>query len=129
LKKESTKEIWSKETPPAKDVDAFIKGAPKEAQAKLKQLRKIIQTIIPDAEEIISYKMPVYKYRGEQVVGFAGFKEHIGFCPMSGSFLDAFKEDLRDFKSSKGAVQFPIDKPLPVELIRKIILARIEKES
>jgi uncharacterized protein YdhG (YjbR/CyaY superfamily) len=69
--------------------------------------------------------MPVYKYRGEQVVGFAGFKEHIGFYPMSGSFLDAFKEELEDYKSSKGAVQFPINKPLPVELIKRLIKTRI----
>ena len=89
----------------------------------------MIHTIIPDAEELISYQMPVYKYHGEPVIGFAGFKDHIGFYPMSGSFLETFKEELKDYESSKGALQFPIRKPLPVELIKKLINARVKKSN
>ncbi len=118
-------DIWSKETPPAKDVDAFIQASPKETQSKLKELRHIIQAAAPGAEEIISYKMPVYKLHGKWLVGFAGFKRHIGFYGMSGTFFDAFAEELKEFEISKGAIRFPLDKPLPKRLIQKLIKARI----
>ena len=101
MKASSTKDLWSKKNPPAQDVDSFIKASPKEAQAKLKQLREIIRTTAPKSEESISYRMPVYKMNGKQLVGFAGFKHHVGFYPMSGSFLDAYKKELlRDLHRS-----------------------------
>lgn len=113
--------------PAAKNVAAFIKASPEEPQPKLKQLRKIVKDVLPDAEETISYKMPLYKLHGKGVVAFAGFKSHIGFYPMSGSLLDSFKKELRNYKTSKGAVQFPLDKPLPVALIKRLIKARIKQ--
>jgi len=118
------KDIWRRDVPPAKDVDAFIKQSPKQTQAKLKELRKIIKGIVPKAEEVISYKMPVYKLNGKGLAGFAGFKSHIGFYPMSGSFLTAFKEELKDYETSKGAVQFPLARPLPTALIKKLLKER-----
>lgn len=126
MKASSTKDLWSKNNPPAEDVDSFIKASPKEAQAKLKQLREIIRATAPKSEESISYRMPVYKMNGKQLVGFAGFKHHVGFYPMSGSFLDAYKKELQDYETSKGAVRFPLAKPLPVTLIKKLVQARIK---
>jgi uncharacterized protein YdhG (YjbR/CyaY superfamily) len=113
--------IWNKKYLPAKDITAFINGSPKEAQAKLKQLRKIIKAAVPKAEEGISYRMPAFKLQGKSFVGFAGYKQHIGFYPMSGSFLAKFKKELGNYKTSKGAIQFPLDKPLPVSLLKFVV--------
>jgi len=106
----------------AKDVDAYIKGAPKETRAQLTQLRKIIKSMAPDAEESISYRMPYYKYNGA-LVGFAAFKNHIGFFP--GAIIHEFERELKGYQTAKGTIHFPIGKPLPVTLIRKLIKARI----
>jgi len=119
------KDIWLKSTPPAKNVEEFIKFFPKPAQFKLKQMRKIVKSVAPKAEEKISYKMPVYKYKGKWLVGFAAFKNHIGFYGMSGSFFKLFSKELKNYKTSKGTVQFPLSKPLPVGLIKKLIKARM----
>ena len=123
-KKTSAVDLWSGKNPPAKDIDAFIEGSPKEAQPKLRELRRIIRALAPGAEEVISYRMPVYKLGGQPLVGFAGFKNHIGFYPMSGSFLDGYKIELEKYVSSKGAVRFPIAEPLPVSLIKRMIKDR-----
>lgn len=119
--------IWNAKYPPAKNVDTFIKLSPKVSQAKLQQLRQLIKTVVPQAEEGISYRMPVFKFHGQQLVGFAGYEHHLGFYPMSGSFLNKYKKELKDFKTSKGAVQFPLDRPLPVTLIKKMIKDRIKQ--
>ena len=106
-------------------VTAYIVAAPKNARSKLKQLRAIVKAIAPSAEEKISYGMPAYKLRGRTLVYFAAFKNHIGFYPASGTFLKAYAPDLRKYKTGKGTVQFPLDAPLPVTLIRRLIRARI----
>jgi uncharacterized protein YdhG (YjbR/CyaY superfamily) len=116
---------WSKKYPPAKDIDTFIRHSPKVAQPKLKQLRALIRSVAPNADESISYRMPVFKLNGKGLVGFAGFERHIGFYPMSGSFLGTFKTELKEYKTSSGAVQFPLDQPLPVALIKKLVKARL----
>ena len=113
MKKSVKKDIWSKEILPAKSVDAFIKASPKQTRAKLRQLRQIVRAMAPMAIEAISYKMPVYKYKGKWLVGFAGFKNHIGFYGMSGTFLVVFKKDLKDYETSKGTIRLPLAKPLP----------------
>ncbi len=120
------KDIWRKTTPPAKDVANFIKASPKQTQAKLKQLRQIIRNVAKKAEEKISYKMPVYKYNGKWLVGIAGFKNHISLFGMSGTFFNAFKPELKHYKTSKGTIQFPLDKPLPVALIKNLVKARMK---
>lgn len=125
----SAKDIWRKETLPAKDVDAFIRVSPKETRAKLQQLRRIVRTTAPYAQEKISYKMPVYTLNGKWLVGFAGFKNHIGFYGMSGTFFDAFKKELKPYETSKGTIRFPLEKPLPVALIKKLVQARRRKNK
>jgi uncharacterized protein YdhG (YjbR/CyaY superfamily) len=114
----------------AAGVDQYIAGFPKETQKLLSQLRATIRKAAPEAEEGISYQMPAYKYRGP-LVYFAGYARHIGLYPTP-SAIEAFKKDLSDYKTSKGAVQFPLDKPLPVQLITRIVNYRkkenLEKE-
>jgi len=107
-------------------VDAYIKTAPKEVRVQLVQLRKIVKAAAPDAEEGISYGMPYYKYCGA-LVGFAAFKNHIGFFP--GPIINEFKHELVGYETSKGTVRFPIGKPLPVALIKKLLEARIAKNE
>lgn len=106
------------------EIDQYIETFPSNVQVVLKQLREIIRNAAPEAEEVISYKMPAYKQNG-MLVYFAGYKNHIGFYP-TGTGIEAFKEEFTPYKWSKGAVQFPIDKPLPVELITRIVQFRIK---
>lgn len=113
---------------PAKDVDQYLKNAPKEARAMLEQLREIIKTTAPNADEVISYQMPAYKYHGP-LVYFAAYKNHVGFYPASGSLIDAYKDELKNYETSKGTIRFPIGKPLPVALITKIVKARLEENE
>ncbi len=117
-------------TAPA-NVDAYIKQFPPEVQAMLQKLRATIKAAAPKAEELISYMMPAYKYHGV-LVYFGGYKNHIGFYP-TGSGIEAFKKELSVYKGSKGAVQFPLDKPLPLALIKQIVkfrvLMNLEKEQ
>ena len=89
-------------------------------------MRAIVRAVVPEAEEFISYRMPTYKLNGRPFVAFAGFKKHIGFYPMSGSFLDGYREDLKDYARSTGAVRFPLSEPLPVGLIKRLIKDRIK---
>jgi uncharacterized protein YdhG (YjbR/CyaY superfamily) len=112
--------------PVAKNVDAYIKAAPDTVQPKLAQLRKIVRTLAPKAEEGISYGMPYYKLNGA-LVGFAAFKNHIGFFP--GAIVGQFKKELAGFKTSKGAVQLALDKALPVTLIKTLIKASMKRNS
>lgn len=109
------------------DTDAYIGQFPKETQKRLVQLRKTIRKAAPMAEECISYQMPAYKYKG-MVAYFAGYKKHIGFYPTA-SAIEAFQEDIQKFKRAKGSVQFPLDKALPLELIRAMIRFKIDENE
>lgn len=105
-------------------VDEYIALFPKETQLFLKQLRVIIKKAAPNANEVISYQMPAYKLNGP-IAYFAGYKHHIGFYPTS-SGIQAFAHELSGYTWSKGTIQFPLDEPLPVALITKIIKYRVE---
>jgi uncharacterized protein YdhG (YjbR/CyaY superfamily) len=108
------------------NIDNYILNQPVSAQASLEKLRQTIKAAAPDAEEVISYGMPSFKYHG-MLVGFAAAKEHYGFYPWNLTTIDEFKEDLKPFGTSKGAIRFPVDKPLPTALIKKIVKARIKE--
>ncbi len=110
-----------------KDVDSYIAIFPQEVQLKLQQLRKSIMEAAPQAEEVISYKMPAYKYKG-MLVYFAGYKKHIGFYPTASGIAN-FIDEFATYKTSKGAVQFPVDKPLPIALIKRIVKYRIKENT
>jgi uncharacterized protein YdhG (YjbR/CyaY superfamily) len=110
---------------PIADVDSYIAGFPKETQKLLKQLRAMIRKAVPDAEEIISYQMPAYKFHG-RLLYFSAFKNHIGFYPMK-STITRFKKEIAVYKHAVGSVQFPLDQPLPGELINKMLLFRAKE--
>jgi uncharacterized protein YdhG (YjbR/CyaY superfamily) len=109
------------------EIDTYISDFPGHTQDMLEQLRATINKSAPGAEEVISYKMPAYKLNG-MLVYFAGYKNHIGFYPTA-SGIETFKSELKNFKWAKGSVQFPLDKPLPVKLIDKIVRFKVKENS
>ncbi|MGO8805594.1 MAG: iron chaperone [Candidatus Bathyarchaeia archaeon] len=106
-------------------VDEYINAFPQNIQTVLRELRQAIRETAPDAKEAISYQMPAFKLRGN-LVWFAAFKDHIGFYPRE-SAVEAFKEKLSDYEVSKGTVRFPLDKPLPLDLIKEIVRFRVKE--
>lgn len=104
-------------------IDEYIATFPEEIQKILKELRATIKVSAPDAEEKFSYGIPTFTLNGN-LVHFAAFKTHIGFYPAP-SGIEAFKDELSSYKSAKGSVQFPINKPLPLKLISKIVKFRV----
>ncbi len=108
-----------------KNVDQYISGFPENVSARLEEMRATIKKAAPEAEEGISYQMPAYKYLGI-VLYFAGYKNHIGFYPTA-SGIEAFKNELSKYKGAKGSVQFPLDKPLPLALISKIVKFKLKE--
>jgi uncharacterized protein YdhG (YjbR/CyaY superfamily) len=104
-------------------IDEYIRSFPKEIQRILTQLRKVIKAAAPESLESISYRMPAFSFKGP-LVYFAAFKNHIGFYPIPGG-VKAFEKELAIYKKGKGSVQFPIDKPLPLKLISKIVKFRV----
>lgn len=110
-----------------KSIDDYIKTFPKGIQKILGAVRQIIKKSAPDADETINYQIPTFKLNGN-LVHFAAFKNHIGFYPGSEA-IKVFKKEIASFKSSKGAIQFPIDKPMPLSLISKIVKYRVNVNS
>jgi len=108
-------------------VDAYINLFPTDIQTKLTAIRNTIQTIVPQAVEVIKYAMPTYVLHGN-LVHFAAFKHHIGFYPTP-SGIETFQEELSKYKGAKGSVQFPLDEPLPLELIAKIVAFRVKENT
>ena len=108
-----------------KTITEYINRAPKEAQEKLRELRACIRACAPEATESLKWSMPAFSHR-RILVTFAAFKHHIGFYPTP-SAVKAFAKDLRKFATSRGAIQFPLDKPLPLALIRKITKFRVRE--
>jgi uncharacterized protein YdhG (YjbR/CyaY superfamily) len=108
-----------------KDIDQYIAGFPNHVQEILKQVRMTIRKAAPDAEETVSYQIPAFTLNGS-LVYFAAFKKHIGFYPMT-TAIAKFKNELSVFKGAKGSVQFPLDKPMPLDLIRKIVRFRVKE--
>ena len=106
-------------------IDEYIAGFPEEIQEKLREMRRVIHETAPEATEKISYQMPTFYLNGN-LVHFAAFKNHIGFYPAP-TGLDAFKDEIAQYPNSKGAVQFPLDKPIPFDLVRRIVEFRKEE--
>jgi uncharacterized protein YdhG (YjbR/CyaY superfamily) len=108
-------------------IDEYIARYPEDLQKILNQIRAVIHETAPQAVEKISYSMPAFFQNGI-LVYFAAFKNHIGFYP-TGSGIEAFKDELSGYKWSKGAVQFPLDQPIPFDLIRRIVKYRVEQNQ
>jgi uncharacterized protein YdhG (YjbR/CyaY superfamily) len=112
---------------PARNVDEYLAGVPKEVRATLEKLRRTIKAAAPMAAEVISYQMPMYKHHG-MVVGFAAFKDHCSIFPGS-AVMDAYKDELKHYDTSKGTIRFPANKPLPAALVKKLVRARIKENE
>jgi len=116
-----------RENVPARDVDDYLASIPAKARATLQKLRKTIKVAAPKAVEKISYRMPMYSYLG-MLVGFAAFKNHCSLF-MSPSVLEAHKDLLKRYDTSKGTIRFPVGKPLPATLVKKLVKARIKENE
>lgn len=108
-------------------IDEYISAFPEETQALLTKMRTTISKAAPKATECISYGMPTYKYNGN-LVHFAAMKKHIGFYPTP-SAITAFADELTDYVTSKGAIQFPLDKGIPISLVTKIVKFRVQENQ
>jgi uncharacterized protein YdhG (YjbR/CyaY superfamily) len=110
----------------AETIDAYIDEFEGETRAKLEEMRGIIRDVAPDATETIAYAIPTFDLNGKHLVHFAGFSKHIGFYSVP-SAMEAFKDDLAPYRAGKGSAQFPLDKPLPEDLIRRIVAFRVDE--
>ena len=110
-----------------KTMDEYINTFPDDVQRILNELRQAIKETAPEAQETINYQIPTFTLNGN-LVHFAAFKDHIGFYPTP-SGMEAFKKELASYKGAKGSVQFPIDQPLPLPLIRRIVEYRVKENS
>ncbi|GIP48935.1 hypothetical protein J53TS2_25260 [Paenibacillus sp. J53TS2] len=109
-------------------IDEYIAQFQPEIQDRLQQIRKLVREVAPDAKEKISYQMPTFETNGKNLVHFAAFKKHIGFYPTP-SGTEEFAEELSIYKGGKGSVQFPLNQPLPLDLIRRIVLFRVAENQ
>jgi len=116
------------ERPTAGSIDEYIAEFPTETQEVLKELRAVIRATAPGATETISYAMPTFDLDGRHLVHFAGFKHHVGLYPMP-SGIEAFKAELEPYKNAKGSVQFPLAKPMPWDLVRRIVEYRVGENA
>lgn len=112
----------------ATSIDEYIAEFPPETQKVLEEIRALIKASAPDATETISYAIPTFDLNGHHLVHFAGYAKHVGFYPVP-SGMEAFKEELEPYESGKGSAQFPLGRPLPTDLIRRIVEFRVEENT
>jgi uncharacterized protein YdhG (YjbR/CyaY superfamily) len=112
--------------PTASSIDEYIAEFPAETQKVLEEVRALIREEAPNATEAISYAIPTFDLNGKHLVHFAGYEHHVGFYPIP-TGMEAFKEELKPYKQGKGSVQFPLGKPLPTDLIRRIVAFRVDE--
>ncbi len=117
--------MTKKEITAIKDIESYIAGFPATTQVLLQQIRNAIKEAAPDATETINYQMPTFQLHGN-LVHFAGYKKHIGFYP-SPSGIAAFESEIAQWSYAKGSVQFPLNEPLPLELIQRIVSFRVKE--
>ncbi len=118
----------AKGTGAPKNFDEYLAGVPESARGTLSNLRATIRSVVPpETTEVISYRMPAFKHNGV-LVWFAAFSNHCSLFPTA-SVIEAFKNDLKGFSTSKGTIHFPADKPLPIALIKKLVKARVAQNE
>ena len=110
-----------------REIDAYLAKLAEPRRATLQTLRQTIRDILPDAEEVISYGMPAFRLNGMVIAGFAAFKNHLAYLPHSGSVFNELRDDLKGYTSTEGSLHFPIDKPLPKALVKKLIAVRLRQ--
>ena len=109
------------------EIDGYLASVAEPKRATLQKLRQTIRDILPDAEEVISYGMPAFRLNGNVIAGFAAFKNHLAYLPHSGSLFNGLRDELAGYAFTEGSLHFPIDKPLPKALVKKLIAARLEQ--
>lgn len=110
----------------AQTIDEYIAEFPEQTRRALEEVRAAVREIAPDAVETVSYAIPTFDLRGRHLVHFAGYERHVGFYP-SPDGIAAFAAELAGFKTAKGSVQFPLDRPLPLDLVRRMTAYRVER--
>jgi uncharacterized protein YdhG (YjbR/CyaY superfamily) len=109
----------------ADEVDEYLRGVEEPGRSTLQTLRRTIVEIVPDAEEVISYRVPAFRVGGETVAGFAAFKNHLSYLPFSGSVLSQLADELEGYAMTKSSLHFRVDRPLPKALVKKLIKVRL----
>ncbi len=111
----------------AGDVDEYLRGIEEPKRSTLQTMRRMILEIVPEAEQGISYRVPAFFVEGKVVAGFAAFKDHLSYLPFSGSVLSQLTDELQGYTMTKSALHFPVDRPPPKALVKKLISARLEE--
>jgi uncharacterized protein YdhG (YjbR/CyaY superfamily) len=129
IMQKATKKTAKQAESPAAEVDAYLAKVPEPARTTLEKLRATIRSVVPpETTEALSYGIPAFRYKGG-LVGYAAFKKHCSFFPMQASLIDEMKDELKNYRTSKGTLQFPLDKPLPATLVKKMVKARIAEND
>ena len=111
----------------AKTVDEYLEGTPEPARSTLKHIRAVIKSVVPkETTEVISYRIPMFKYNG-MLVGYAAFSKHCSLFPTGSGVIEKFAKALKPYRTSRGTIQFPSDKPLPDALLKKIVKQRVKE--
>lgn len=114
------------------EVDEYLRGIEEPKRSTLEALRRTILEVVPEAEQVISYRVPAFRVRGKIVAGFAAFRDHLSYLPFSGSVLAQLADELEGYTMTKSALHFPVDRTLPESLVQKLIairLADVERRS
>jgi uncharacterized protein YdhG (YjbR/CyaY superfamily) len=119
-----------KQTKPPKTVDEYLATVSEPACTTLSKVRSVIRAALPkDATEVISYGIPIFKHNRKMVIGFGAFTNHCSLFAMNGRVQEDFKEELKGYKTSKGTIQFALDKPLPTGLLKKLVKSRVAQNE
>ncbi len=110
------------------EIDEYLADLEEPKRSTLRQLRQTILEVVPEAEEGISYRLPAFRLEGKVIAGFAAFKNHLSYLPHSGSVFPVLRRELSGYKTSTGALQFPVDTPLPKKLVERLVSVRIAQE-
>ncbi len=113
----------------AQEVDEYLLGVEEPKRSTLEALREAILEVVPEAEQVISYRVPAFRVEGKTVAGFAAFKDHLSYLPFSGSVLGVLEDELGDYTMTKSSLHFPVDRPLPKALVRRLISVRLDQGS
>lgn len=110
------------------EVDDYLRGVDESARTVLETLRSTILEVVPEAGQVISYGVPAFRVHGKTIAGFAAFKTHLSYLPFSGSVLPELADELGDYTMTKSSLHFPVDRPLPEALVKKLIDVRLAEE-
>jgi uncharacterized protein YdhG (YjbR/CyaY superfamily) len=111
----------------AAEIDEYLLAVDEPKRRTLQVLRRTILEIVPEAEQVLSYRVPAFRVQGKVVAGFAAFKDHLTYLPFSGSVLEQLGDELHGYTMTKSALHFPVDRPLPKSLVKKLIAVRLHQ--